>query len=26
LYSIIGKKAFVASWCDEEFLDTIHSD
>ncbi|MFC1700272.1 hypothetical protein ACFLZ4_01335 [Patescibacteria group bacterium] len=23
LYSIIGKKAFVGSWCDKEFLDKI---
>ena len=25
LYSIIGKKAFVGSWCDSEFLDKIPS-
>jgi len=23
LYSIIGKRAFVGSWCDREFLDKI---
>lgn len=25
LYSIIGKRAFVGSWCDSEFLDKIPS-